>query len=205
VRAERIILFATGLGLAGLLVLIVHTNLLAAALALFGLLAYVIPYGYFKRRTRHGTLVGSISGAMPPVVGYVSVTGRIDAAAVVLFLILVTWQMPHFFAIAIYRARDYASARIPVLPAVRGVSRARAQMIGWTVAFILSCSALTLMHYTGPIYEIVVLVIGVYWLVVSLTRFTSSDPDRWARRMFRSSLAVLMVLCLVISLDNVIR
>jgi protoheme IX farnesyltransferase len=205
VSPGRILIFASLLGLLGITILALHTNMLTAALALFGLLAYVIPYGYYKRRTEYGTLIGSISGAMPPVVGYVAVSGHIDAAAVILFLILVTWQMPHFFAIAMYRASDYAAAGIPVLPRVRGLSHTRHQMIGFIIAFIIATSALAFWRYTGPVYLVTSLLLGLSWLAMTMRGFTSSNPKPWAKGMFRYSLVVLTVLCLVISLDNVIR
>lgn len=199
------LIFALVLGIGGTVILLLGTTPLAALLSVFGLFAYVIPYGYFKRRTTHGTLVGSISGAIPPVVGYVAVSGRLGAAAVILFVILVCWQMPHFFAIAIFRSKDYAAAHVPVLPVAKGVARAKIQMIAYIVAFIVACAALSLWKITGPVYLVISLVLGGIWLGMGLKKEPESGISAWAHGMFRMSLVVLTLLCLVISLDNVIR
>ena len=82
------------------------TTPLALWVAIFGFFAYVVVYGIWKRQSVHGTEVGSISGAVPPVVGYVAVTGSLDTSAVILFLLLVLWQMPHFYAIGIFRRSE---------------------------------------------------------------------------------------------------
>jgi protoheme IX farnesyltransferase len=204
VTPARALVFAVALGTLGLLVLQVFTNLLTAILALFGMFSYVVIYGIAKRRGPYGTLVGSISGAVPPVVGYAAVTGHLDIAAVVLFFILVLWQMPHFYAIAIYRGSDYESAGVPVLPGVRGIPTTRLRMLAYIVAFTLVAPLLTLYGYAGRWYAVAAVLLGAGWLVFGLTGYTTRTATQWARRMFLSSLAVLTLLCLCISLAGVI-
>ncbi len=191
--------FAAVLGAAGTFILLALTNLLAAGLALFGYFAYVFLYGIGKRRTVHGTLIGSISGAIPPVVGYTAVTGRLDAAAIILFLVLVTWQMPHFYSIATYRADDYSAAGIPVLPVRRGVRAAKNQIIVYIVAFLVATSLLTITGYTGLVYLVVMLAFGGYWLRLAYAGFTAPDDKLWARQLFRFSLIVILVFSAMIS------
>lgn len=193
--------FATGLGIAGFLLLIVLTNPLAAIVAAFGHVAYVIIYGIAKRKTVHGTVVGSISGAVPPVVGYVAVTNQIDLLAVLLFVALVFWQMPHFYAIAIFRLRDYKNAEIPVLPAVKGIVRTKIEIMYYIVGFILVTSLLTVMGYTGFVYLAVMFLLGLRWLQIVSKGATATDDALWARQVFKFSLWVLLGFCIMISLD----
>ncbi|HEU5122168.1 MAG TPA: protoheme IX farnesyltransferase, partial [Candidatus Saccharimonadales bacterium] len=108
------IIYAVTLAGGGFSLLVLYTNWLTAALGAFAMVFYVVLYGIAKRKTIFGTLVGAVPGAIPPVTGYVAVSNQLDGAALLLFLILVAWQMPHFYAISIYRRHDYDAAAIPV-------------------------------------------------------------------------------------------
>ena len=129
VSVRSAVWFAVVLGVIGVAVLAIYVNWLVVLLGLVAYFDYVVVYGALKRRSVYGALAGSISGSLSIVGGYVAVTGRIDTAAVILFLILTFWQMPHFYAISIYRLSDYKSADIPVLPAKRGIMAAKREMI----------------------------------------------------------------------------
>jgi protoheme IX farnesyltransferase len=194
--------YATVLGILGLAVLAVYTNWLTVAIGVLGLFFYVIVYGVAKRRSVHGTLVGSISGALPPVAGYVAVANRIDAVAVTLFFILVFWQMPHFYAIATYRRKDYKAAGIPVLPVVKGLRTAKRDILLYTLAFGVAAVTLSFTAHTGLPYFLVALGLSLFWLLSGLRGFTAKDDDRWARKMFGISLLVLTVLCVFIGLSG---
>ncbi len=204
ISVRAAIAYGIVLGLTGAVILGVFTNLLTLGIAIFGFLAYVVLYGIWKRRSVHGTVVGSISGAVPPVVGYTAVTGRLDAGAAILFLILVLWQMPHFYAIAILRQRDYAAADIPVLPGKRGIRATKIQMLAYIFAFMLAAVWLGLLGYAGLTYIFASLLLGLAWLTLCLRGFVVDDHSRWARQMFRFSLAVITGVCLVVSLGNLI-
>ena len=197
--------YAVVLGLLGLTTLIAFTNLLTTALALLGMFAYVVVYGYWKRRSWLGTIVGSISGAMPPVIGYTAVTGNLDLAALILFLTLVFWQMPHFYAIAINRKDDYEAAGIPILPLQKGLGSTRAQIMVFTVLFVISSLSLFVFGYTHFIYLIAVGIVGIWWLVLGAKGYQSADTRAWAKRMFGFSLIVLLVWCIAICVDAVVR
>jgi protoheme IX farnesyltransferase len=194
--------YATVLVVLGLVVLAVYTNALTVYLGILGLFFYVIVYGVAKRRSVHGTLVGSISGAMPPVAGYVAVSDRIDATAITLFFILVFWQMPHFYAIATYRRKDYKAAGIPVLPVVKGVSTAKRDILLYTLAFGVAAVYLSFTAHTGLPYFLVALALSLFWLVSGLRGYAAKDDERWARKMFGTSLLVLTVLCVFIGLSG---
>jgi protoheme IX farnesyltransferase len=91
-----------------------------------------------KRKSVYGTLVGSLSGAVPPVAGYCAASGRFDSGAAILLLMFCLWQMPHSYAIAIFRFKDYEAAKIPVLPVVKGISEAKQQIVLYILAFAVA-------------------------------------------------------------------
>jgi len=208
ISARHALVFATLLGISGTVVLGTLTNQLTMAIGIFGFVAYVIIYGIAKRRSVHGTVIGSISGAVPPIVGYTAAIGRLDYAALILFLIVVFWQMPHFYAIAMYRLADYKAAGIPVLPLHSGMQAAKRQIVIYVVAFTVAAASLTLFGFASYWYLIAALCLGGMWLWQGMFGLKLSDNAatiRWARKMFGISLLVIPGLCLAISLDSFMR
>lgn len=190
------ILLVVGFGL------IAQTNLLTTTLGVVAIVMYVAVYGYFKRHSVHGTLVGSVSGALPPVAGYTAVTGSLDAAAIILFLILTMWQMPHFYAIAMFRRKDYANAKVPVLPVVKGMKAARRQIFVYIVLLAVVAPLLTIMGYAGFVYLGIIVTMLGFWVIQAL-RSMHLDETVWARKMFFYSLIVLLGLCFAIATGSV--
>jgi len=201
ISGRNAILFAIVLGLAGNLVLLLYTNLLTVFIACLGFFVYVVVYSMWKSRTIYGTAIGSISGGVPPLVGYCAVSNHFDVGAVILFAILVFWQMPHFFSIAVYRFDDYTAASIPVLPVKKGVDKTKRRMVLYIMGFIVSTGMLTLFGYTGYIYLMVAGVLGASWLWLCLKGFKTGNDQLWARNMFRLSLVIITALCVVIPFD----
>lgn len=204
---QRALVFAGVLGITGLLILLLGAGVLAAALAAIGYIAYVFVYGYGKRTTTYGTIIGSISGAIPPLVGYAAAAGRLDLAAWLLFAVLVTWQMPHFYAIAIYRLNDYRAAGLPVLPAVRGFARTKAEMILFSAGFVTACASLAFFGFVSAWCGVAMVTIGSLWLVqniLGLKLRTEDSTIHWARKVFVSSLLVLTLSSVAISIDSFI-
>lgn len=201
VSPKNALIFAAIVGLFGVGLLAALTNLLAAFLALLGLFVYVFLYSLTKTRTTHCTLIGSVAGAIPPVVGYCAVSQQFDLAAWVLFAMLVMWQMPHFFAIAIRRLEDYKAASVPVLPIKKGLKITKIQMTLYVIAFTAVALLLTVFRYTGWGYFAVVTLLGALWLILSLKGFACKNDQAWARQMFIFSLVVVMVLCIVIPMS----
>ena len=197
--------YATVLGILGFAVLAHYTNSRTVLLGLIGIVFYVIVYGYAKRTSVHGTLVGSISGALPPVAGYVAVSDSFNGAALILFLILVFWQMPHFYAISIYRRKEYAAAGIPVLSVKKGVAVTKRDMIAYIILFGFAACSLALFRYTGAIYFVTALLLTIIWLYVGVRGLrTTKNEDRWAKKMFGISLLVLTLLCVAIGVSGIL-
>lgn len=202
ISIPKAIAFAFFLGFLGLAVLAYFTNFIALSVALLGFLIYVALYSLWKTRTQYATLIGSIAGALPPVIGYTAVSARLDAGALLLFFLLVLWQMPHFYAIVLYRQDDYTAAAIPTLPALQGSRTTKIHMLLYVAAFFLLSLLLALQH-TGAIYLAVALPLGIAWIFLSLQGFKQTDDRLWARAMFRLSLVVITALCLIISFEAI--
>lgn len=188
----------------GSLILAALTNLLTLSIALAGFLVYVGAYSPLKPRTTWATLVGSIAGAVPPVVGYTAVANKLDGAALLLFLILVFWQMPHFYAIAIYRLNDYKNAGVPVLPARNGLRFTKIQIVLYILAFTIAAGLLGVLRYLGRGYLVVALAASIYWLWQAWDGWRAADTRRWARQMFGTSLLVITALSAAMIIDSLV-
>jgi len=192
--------YATLLGVAGFALLALWTNRLTVIIGAVGLVAYVVLYGVAKRTTVHSTLVGSVSGAIPPVAGYTALTGHLDGAAWILFAILVAWQMPHFYAIGMYRLQDYKNAGLPILPVVKGLRAAKIQIVAYIAAFAAACALLTIFGYTGYIYLVATTGLSIWWLIRGLQGFRAGTDDvKWARKMFFFSLIITLDVAIMLS------
>ena len=199
IQAMPALWFASLLGNLGLLVLFLETNLLTTLVALAGFFIYVVVYSlWLKRSSIHGTVVGSLSGAVPPVVGYCAATNRFDLPAILLILILCFWQMPHSYAIAFYRANDFRNAKIPLLPLLKSANTAKALMLLYAAGFVASSLALSVLGYTGLLFAISIGVGGLYWVILVAQGFWASDDTLWARKVFLTSILMVTLLSLML-------
>ena len=203
ITPRNALLLACALELIGNIILMVFTNVLTVAIAGIGFFVYVVLYSFWKSRTVYGTAIGSIAGAVPPIVGYCAASNTFDLAAALLFAILVLWQMPHFFAIAFLHLEDYAKAGIPVLPLSKGVTRTKIHMVLYILAFIPITLMLTLFDYTGQVFLIVTSCLGFAWLALSIKGFFCEDNKLWGKQMFRLSLVIIAAICLIIPFDRI--
>ena len=201
---SRAVIFGTVLLILGVVVLWRWTNVLTLDVALIGWVVYVALYTLLKPKTVHATVIGSIAGATPPVVGYTAITNRFDLGALLLFLILVLWQMPHFYAIAIRRQNEYAAAGVPVLPIKSGVKFTKITMLIYIFAFTLAAVHLVRYHYAGYTYLVAALLLGLIWLILGLKGFGANDDAAWAKKMFLFSLVVLTVLSIALMFNAVL-
>ncbi|MDP9939718.1 heme o synthase [Ectopseudomonas alcaliphila] len=202
VSPAHAIVYACVLGVAGVALLYAATNTLAVMLVLMGFVVYVGLYSlWLKRGSVYGTLVGSLSGAAPPVVGYCAVSNEFDAGAAILLLIFSLWQMPHSYAIAIFRFNDYQAANIPVLPVIKGISAAKRQIVLYIAAFVVATLMLTLSGYAGYSYFVVAALSGAYWLWMGVSGYKAVDDRVWARKLFTFSIVTITMLSVMMSVD----
>ncbi|MBA0167531.1 MULTISPECIES: heme o synthase [Pectobacterium] len=198
------LVYASLLGIAGFALLYIAANPLAMWLAVMGFAVYVGVYSlYMKRHSVYGTLIGSLSGAAPPVIGYCAVSNQFDAGALILLLIFSLWQMPHSYAIAIFRFKDYQAANIPVLPVVKGISVAKNHITLYIVAFAVATLMLSLGGYAGYKYLVVAAAVSVWWLGMALSGYKNAIDDRvWARKLFVFSIVAITSLSVMMSVDS---
>lgn len=194
--------YALVLGVGGGALLLATDSRLSLAIVLCGFVVYAGLYSlYLKRRSATAPLVGSLAGAAPPVAGYCAATHHFDAGALILLLIFALWQVPHFYAIAIYRLEDYVAAAVPVLPIKKGVSVAKKHIIGYILAFTSATLMLTFCGYAGYYYFAVALSLGLVWLSVAWAAYKAHDDRPWMRQLFLCSLAIIFILNVMMSVD----
>jgi protoheme IX farnesyltransferase len=196
------LVYATVLGILGFVLLYFGANPLAMWLAVMGFVVYVGVYSlYMKRHSVYGTLIGSLSGAAPPVIGYCAVSGQFDTGALILLLIFSLWQMPHSYAIAIFRFKDYQTANIPVLPVVKGISVAKHHIIVYILAFMIATLMLAVVGYAGYKYFFVAAAVSVWWLGMALKGYRAENDSVWAKKLFLFSIVAIMSLSFMMSVD----
>ncbi|ABE49559.1 MULTISPECIES: heme o synthase [Methylobacillus] len=202
IPARNAAIYGYLLGIAGIALLYATTNMLTVWLSLFGFAIYVGAYSlYLKRNSVYGTLIGSLSGAAPPVIGYCAVSNEFDMGAVILLIIFSLWQMPHSYAIAIFRLKDYTAAAIPVLPVKKGILATKKHIVLYIVAFVIAAVMLTLSGYTGNHYLVVAGVISIYWLGLALAGYKTNNDQIWAKKLFMFSIITITALSVMMSID----
>jgi protoheme IX farnesyltransferase len=175
---------------------------LAAAVAAVAFFSYVFVYTPLKRRTTLNTLVGAVPGALPPIIGWTAVRGTIDREAVVLFLLLFFWQVPHFLAIAWIYREDYRRAGLCMLPVgdADGAATSR-QMVSYCLALIPVSLLPAVLRVAGPVYWIAAMTLGIGFLVPAIA-FARRPSLGCARRVLRASLVYLPAILVLLALTN---
>jgi protoheme IX farnesyltransferase len=191
ISVAKALSYATLVTVIGFSMLVITQNRLTLALIALAFIDYVVLYGWSKRKSVHGTLVGCISGALPLVAGYTAVTNQLDLQAWLLFALMTAWQMAHFYAIALHRLKDYKAARIPVMPAVYGVATTKLQTIVYIVAFVLLTGSLAVWGDLGIIGGVVLASLGLWWLYRALHLYGTAPSDKWGLQVFIASLVVI--------------
>ena len=194
--------FAVSISVAGALVLALLVNPLTALLGVVALVVYIFAYTPLKQRTSLCTIVGAIPGAIPPMMGWTAVSGRVDVVAWVLFAIVFLWQLPHFLAIAwLYRA-DYAKAGLPMLPVVdpEGI-RTGHQIILYSLALLPVSLLTTILDVTGAIYFFGALTLGVGLIALGVG-VAVARTGLYAKRLFFASIVYLPALLILMVIDK---
>jgi heme o synthase len=197
--------FGLVLGVAGFVWLWTLVNLLSAALATAAILFYVFVYTIgLKRRSTQNIVIGGAAGAVPVLVGWAAVTGRIDLPALVLFAIIFYWTPPHFWALSLRFKDDYAAAGVPMLPVVRGARETSTQILYYTVLLVAVTLLLGPAGHMGALYLAAAVALGgaFIWRALELRRDLTG---RRAIRLFSFSNTYLALLFCAMALDAVVR
>jgi heme o synthase len=202
VTGPQALVYAVMLGIAGFTILATQANPLTLCIGAIGFIDYVVLYTWSKRYTVFATLIGGIAGATSITAGYTAATNSLDIGALLLFTILVLWQMPHFYAIALFRLSDYKAAGVPVLPVVKGTRHTKIQILLYIVAFTAAIIALTISNITGYTFVAVMCLLTGVWFRRGLQGFAVQDDKDWGRKMFLFSLIIILALSVMLSLDT---
>ena len=188
------------------LVILAHINWVTFALGIFGFVVYVLIYTLLlKRHSIHQTTLGSFSGACPPVMGYCSIAGVLNIDAFLIFMLFAFWQIPHSYAIAVFRQQDYANAQIPLLPLVKGVGHTKKAMIVYWALYLATGVALYAYGTVGWVFLAIFGYYGLRWGAIGWQGFDAEDNDKWARRFFFYSIKVMMMFSLGIVVDTLVK
>jgi protoheme IX farnesyltransferase len=197
---------AFGLTLSGFSVVVLGllVNVLAAALLAFTIFFYVVIYSmWLKRSTPQNIVIGGAAGAFPPMIGWAAATGSLSFEPVLLFLIIFFWTPPHFWALSLYRAEDYARAGIPMLPVVKGDPATRRSILRYTLILAPLGLAPWFAGYAGMLYGLTALVSGALMLVLAWQVFCERRPaERASRHLFAFSILYLFLLYAVLLIER---
>ncbi len=208
VELVNALVFAFAIGTVGMLVLLLFVNALTAWLTLASLVGYALIYTLFlKRATPQNIVIGGAAGSFPPMIGWVAVTGSISLESVVLFLIIFMWTPPHFWALALYRCRDYERVGVPMLPVVKGPDATRSQILIYS--FILFAVSLTpaFISLGGLIYLTFSVMAGIVFLYLALQVYrvrVGNIADAIAKKLFLYSIFYLFFLFSVLLIEHVV-
>jgi len=198
--------FGSILAVLSILTLGVLVNWTAGALLALTIAFYIFVYTmWLKRRTPQNIVIGGAAGAFPPMIGWAAVTGSVSVESVLMFLIIFVWTPPHFWALALYRCRDYERAGVPMLPVVAGAEETRRQI--WLYSLILVPLAITpvLIGLAGIVYGVVSAVLGAVFLYLAwkVRRITEGrEADQAARQLFVFSILYLFLLFAVLLVEH---
>ncbi len=196
--------FGSVLAVGSVVTMALAVNLLAAGLLALTIGFYVFVYTiWLKRRTPQNIVIGGAAGAFPPMIGWAAVTGDIGWGAVALFAIVFFWTPPHFWALSLYRADDYAAAGVPMLPVVAGARETKRQMLLYTLVLWPAAAAPWLLGVAGPVYGAPALLLSAAF-TLSAVRVWRDESDRSARRMFAFSLLYLFLIFSLLLLDHAV-
>ncbi|RUO63018.1 heme o synthase [Pseudidiomarina insulisalsae] len=194
--------FAAVIGTLGFIVLALWVNMLTAWLTLTSLVGYAIVYTmYLKRATPQNIVIGGLAGAAPPLLGWTAVTNEIHPHAILLVMIVFTWTPPHFWALAVHRAKDYAKAEIPMLPVTHGIEFTKTCIFLYTILLAMICLLPYIVGMSGLIYLVGSSILSL-WFLGYAWKLKFAPEKHTAYRMFGFSIWQLMALFVLLLVDH---
>ena len=201
IAPDEALSFGVLLAILSVMLMGLAVNWVAGFLLALTVVFYVFVYtAWLKRRTPHNIVIGGAAGAFPPMIGWAAVTGDVGLMPIVLFLIVFFWTPPHFWALALYRAKDYRSVGVPMLPVVAGEAVTKRQILAYTV-LLVALSLVPVLLGAGPLYAAAALVLGALYLRHSYGLYRHGG-DRRAVAAFRYSIVYLFALFSGLVLDK---
>ncbi len=204
IHPVQALIFAIILGISSFSILAVFVNLLAAGLAMSGIVFYMLIYTHWlKRHTTQNIVIGGAAGAIPPLVGWAAVTGDLTITPWILFALIFLWTPPHFWALALMIKDDYAQVGVPMLPVIAGETATADQI--WIYSWLTVPCSLVLVFplgVSGLLYGAIALYLGYYLLWKSWQLKQNPTDNQLARGLFKYSIIYMMLLCAAMVIDS---
>jgi protoheme IX farnesyltransferase len=196
------LIFAAVLGAVAMLMLVLMVNVRTAVLTFLSLVGYAVVYTmYLKRATPQNIVIGGAAGAAPPILGWTALTDSIDPHSLLLFLIIFVWTPPHFWALAIYRRKEYAKVDIPMLPVTHGVPFTRLHILLYTILLLVVSVLPYVYGMSGPVYLVGALLLGGGFLYYAIIMMKGED-EKIAMKTFGYSIWYLMAMFALLLVDH---
>ncbi len=206
VTPDEALTFGTILAAGSVLTLGLTVNWVAGGLLAGTIAFYILVYTmWLKRRTPQNIVIGGAAGAFPPMIGWAAATGTVGIESIVLFLIIFMWTPPHFWALALYRARDYERAGVPMLPVVAGAPETKKQIVIYSALLVPLGLLPAFIGFGGPIYTLASILLGSVFLALALSVHASREgreSDRAAKQLFGFSILYLFGLFATLLLER---
>jgi protoheme IX farnesyltransferase len=204
-EATPVLVFALILAALSMLLLALFVNVLTAVLTFASMIGYAVIYTmYLKRATPQNIVIGGAAGAMPPVLGWAAVTNEIHPYALLLFLIIFIWTPPHFWALAIYRHKEYENVNIPMLPVTHGLAFTRLHITLYTILLFIVTILPYLTGMSGLIYLVAAVLLNIRFMYLAFRLQITADM-KLSIRTFVYSITYLMLLFAALLLDHYFR
>jgi heme o synthase len=202
---SEVLSFGTVLSVFSVMTLGVCVNWVAGGLLAMTIAFYLFVYTmWLKRRTPHNIVIGGAAGAFPPMIGWAAVTGNVSMESILLFLIIFMWTPPHFWALALYRCRDYERVGVPMLPVVAGLAETRRQILIYSVLLVPLAIAPYFIGLGGVTYLAFSVVLGAIFLYLAVQVYRTTEgreADKVAKRLFWFSILYLYLLFAVLLVE----
>ena len=204
VNSDEALAFGVVVSVLSVLLLSLSANFLAGGLLAFTIFFYAVIYTvWLKRRTTQNIVIGGAAGALPPVVGWTSITGTVSIDALVLFAMIFIWTPPHFWALALVKNADYEKAEIPMLPVVAGKQETLRQIVLYSSVLAPVGAIPYLIGMTSPVYGVVATILGSLFLLLAIQLYKTA-ADRHAWDLFKFSVFYLAALFGCLMLDKLV-
>lgn len=197
VKADEALAFGAITGIIAVIMMAVSVNIISAILLAFTILYYVYIYTIWLKRTSvQNVVIGGVSGALPPIIGWTSVTGNISWQAFSLFAIIFIWTPPHSWALALYRADDYKNCNIPMMPVIKGILYTKKQIMLYSILMFFISLAPYFLNISTYLYLITAIISGLIFLYYAVNLFTDTEQNQVAKKLFWYSILYLFIIFL---------
>jgi protoheme IX farnesyltransferase len=195
VKADEALAFGIITGTMAVIMMAVSVNIISAALLAFTILYYIYIYTIWLKRTSvQNVVIGGVSGALPPIIGWVSVTGNISWQAFSLFAIIFIWTPPHSWALALYRSDDYKNCNIPMMPVIKGVLYTKKQIMFYSILMFFISLWPYFLNISSHLYLITAIISGLIFLYYAVNLFTDIEQNQVAKKLFWYSIFYLFII-----------